>query len=718
MKSYGPHAKVCLALPPSTNFQDRSPSPDYGLEERIVRLLSEARAQTSPDRVSATPASPSLAPSLTAPVGDSPLLLRARSSDELLPSLPVLVSPNPSPVSSCSTKPTSSLARPPGSPVRLPDSSLWEWKGATNVLSADATVPVIGGSWIRGGGGRRFRSGPASRVAAAPIPLNDELILARRVMLSAAQTAPPPISLLPNIILPPSPPLSFPSSTDAVPPVADCPAAQPVVVDWMRPIPARRPPPAQATTAAAQTSQPPARPGVGRGRGRAAPSTGGSGGAGGSNTRTTGNRRAARVPTPAPVVGDCDGPSDTELPPEPRSARQPKLTQQQTEWLQTLNEFEEDDLDRLSGLVGLIATTAAIRQDAPASRPAARPAHAERPRGQPRRPAPARPRYDPADASAIQKLYRTDRKKAMYHITSGPTPHCEAGKEAIHKHLLDMFAGIDHTWTDPPAVVPEINSPSTPEEEAFLTKPITPAQVAARLARMKNTAPGPDGARYSGLKRVDPGGHVMAVVFSRCLKMGRVPSAWKESTTVLVHKSGDRRKLDNWRPLSLGNTISKLYSGIVADRIFSWADDGKRISAEQKGFTSHEGCLEHNFVLQSAIEDARRRGEELCVAWLDLANAFGSVPHSHILGTLKLLGLPSHLQNVISDLYTDSTTRGMTPDGLTDTIPILSGVKQGCPLSPIIFNLAMEPLIRAVLAKKNMAGYRLFEHAPLGKLAS
>ena len=144
-----------------------------------------------------------------------------------------------------------------------------------------------------------------------------------------------------------------------------------------------------------------------------------------------------------------------------------------------------------------------------------------------------------------------DRKKALYHITSGPSPHCEIDKERIHNHLLNMFAGIDHTWSDPPSVVPEISSPSTPSETAALMRSITPAQVAARLARMKNTAPGPDGARYSGLKRVDPGCHVMAAIFSRCLKMGRVPPTRKDSTTVLIHKSGDRQKLDNWRPLSL-----------------------------------------------------------------------------------------------------------------------------------------------------------------------
>lgn len=271
--------------------------------------------------------------------------------------------------------------------------------------------------------------------------------------------------------------------------------------------------------------------------------------------------------------------------------------------------------------------------------------------GQSRRPAPARPRYDANEAATIQKLYPVDRKKAISHIIGDPSPHCHLPKTTTHEHVQEMFAGLDHTWSNPPEAVPDIDIPTTTEEERVLMAPITPAQVKARLNRMANTAPGPDGARYSGLKRVDPGGHALAALYTRCLQMRRVPQEWKDSTTVLIYKAGNQDNLNNWRPLSLGNTIGKLYAAILADRILGWAEDGRRISAEQKGFTNREGCLEHNFVLQETIEDARRRGEELCIAWLYLANAFGSVHHSHIFGSLRLLGLPELAVEVIQDLY-------------------------------------------------------------------
>ncbi|KAG6924690.1 hypothetical protein G0U57_016740, partial [Chelydra serpentina] len=116
----------------------------------------------------------------------------------------------------------------------------------------------------------------------------------------------------------------------------------------------------------------------------------------------------------------------------------------------------------------------------------------------------------------------------------------------------------------------------------------------------------------------------------------------------------------------------------------------------QKGFMSCEGCYEHNFLLQTVIQAARRSSRQCAIAWLDPINAFGSIPHHHIFATLGEFGMPETFIQILRVLCKDCTTTICATDGETDAIPIRCGVKQGCPLSPIIFNLAMEPLIRAI----------------------
>ena len=69
------------------------------------------------------------------------------------------------------------------------------------------------------------------------------------------------------------------------------------------------------------------------------------------------------------------------------------------------------------------------------------------------------PKYTPQ-----QKIYQTDRKKAMYPIFSGePTPHCHVDKYLIvHQHLSDIFGQANQEWSDPPEEVPDLSAPPTP----------------------------------------------------------------------------------------------------------------------------------------------------------------------------------------------------------------------------------------------------------------
>ncbi|XP_049946524.1 uncharacterized protein LOC126439393 [Schistocerca serialis cubense] len=260
---------------------------------------------------------------------------------------------------------------------------------------------------------------------------------------------------------------------------------------------------------------------------------------------------------------------------------------------------------------------------------------------------------------------------------------------------------------DAPAAVPEFAATTPPDVSEEVLALITAAEVQQRLQKASNTAPGADGVTYSDLRREDPGCHVLARIFSRCWNERKTPVQWKISTTVLIHKKGDVSDVANWRPLALSSTISKLFAAIVADRTSLWAERLNLLSPEQKGFRTFEGCYEHNFIVQTAIDDARRRGGQACFAWLDLANAFGSVPHAHLLGVLSRMGLPEQLHHLIADMYDGCSTRVRTSDGLTEEIEIQAGVKQGCPLSPIVFNLALEPVLRAATSLRNECGIPL-----------
>ena len=320
----------------------------------------------------------------------------------------------------------------------------------------------------------------------------------------------------------------------------------------------------------------------------------------------------------------------------------------------------------------------------------------------PRRPAMGRParRFDPVAARRIQGLYRHSKKRAARKLLSDNQVQYSGTVDAATQYFTNVF---DEKHANPNVLGESLNlyvkNAKDHELSAALYDDISEKEIAAKLRSAANTAPGADRCEYAHLKRVDPGGKILAVLFNRCQREKDVPAAWKLATTVLIYKKGDDADVSNFRPISLMSVIYKLFMGVMAKRLTSWSIDAGVLSDEQKSARPSEGCYEHTYLLKSLVADARRRKKKLFLAWLDIRNAFGSVPHATIRSVLRHIGVPADLVTLVLNAYTGATSVIRTPQGDTPAIPLRAGVKQGCPLSPILFNLCIELILRMVKAK-------------------
>ena len=91
------------------------------------------------------------------------------------------------------------------------------------------------------------------------------------------------------------------------------------------------------------------------------------------------------------------------------------------------------------------------------------------------------------------------------------------------------------------------------------------------------------------------------------------------------------------------------------------------------------------------------------VAFLDLSKAFHTVSHTLIRRVLEDRGVDLHVRGLLLSLYDGAATRFEVGDSSSQEIHILRGVKQGCTVSPFLFNLCLDPLIRTI---GQMAGFR------------
>ena len=317
----------------------------------------------------------------------------------------------------------------------------------------------------------------------------------------------------------------------------------------------------------------------------------------------------------------------------------------------------------------------------------------------------ARQRYNGQEVQRVQRSFRRNRKRCVREILEGENDRrCSIPASDLHTFFSNESSRSEVDVNNPPDWLRDCLGEPGPNAE-WEAMPISPGEVKAQLKRLpSSSAPGLDRLPYKVWKTIDPEGVILAWIFEVCRREKRVPSVWKKSTTILVFKKGDEALPGNWRPISLQNAVYKIYAAIWGRRLASWASETGAVSPAQKGFVPGEGCLEHSFLVRSMMEDARRRHRPLHLVWFDLRNAFGSVPHNLIWYGMRKLGVPEEAFTI------------QTAEGATNDIPQARGVKQGCPLSPLIFNLAIEGLIRGIQSS-DARGYSFTESLEVKCLA-
>lgn len=306
---------------------------------------------------------------------------------------------------------------------------------------------------------------------------------------------------------------------------------------------------------------------------------------------------------------------------------------------------------------------------------------------------------------ALQKAYRQHPKRCMAMLRKTPPPtRCNIPIATVTDFFLTKQRAAD---TGTPIGPPPTQMWQNASPTDLLETPITSNEIRDTLKRTNsNSAPGPDHLSYTAWKKLDPKYDIITAILNTCRVNTKIPPSWKGSNTILIHKGNDTNNLDNWKPIALQNTLYKMYASIIARRMSNRATTNEILSNSQKGFLPVEGCFEHGFVLKSILQDSRRNRKAACVAWVDLKDAFGSVPHHVLFETLRLTGLRGATLAVIQDIYSGASTSVRTASTTSDPIPCRRGVKQGCPLSPILFDLVIEVVIRA-MEEVPRAGYQI-----------
>lgn len=175
-----------------------------------------------------------------------------------------------------------------------------------------------------------------------------------------------------------------------------------------------------------------------------------------------------------------------------------------------------------------------------------------------------------------------------------------------------------------------------------------------------------------------------------------VPAALQRASIVSIFKDGDSADPNNYRGISLCETALKLVTGIFSGRLMA-AVEPLRLVKEQAGFRARQECSAQ---VASLLEMCKRRalvGECTFLAFLDFKKAFDMVPHAVLLHKLEHFGVRGRALQFVRSLYAQPMCAVRGDGGaFGDDIRITRGVRQGCPLSPILFDIFINDVLECV----------------------
>ena len=252
---------------------------------------------------------------------------------------------------------------------------------------------------------------------------------------------------------------------------------------------------------------------------------------------------------------------------------------------------------------------------------------------------------------------------------------------------LGELAGLP----DPPAHRCNIN------KKAFLR-----SHFLSILKRKKGSSrPGPNQISYKVYKLCERVREYLFEILNAALRAKVVPLCWRVSDGIMIPKvaSPDPANINDYRQIALLNVEGKLFWALVAERLYGYLVRRNLYvspSIQKGSMKKVAGCWEHTAMVWSALKDARKSKKSLSLLWLDLANAYGSVPHKLIVFALKRYRVPDDWIDLIMAYYDGLWGRTSASGISSDWKRYERGIFAGCTISVILFVAAFNVILEYV----------------------
>jgi len=302
-----------------------------------------------------------------------------------------------------------------------------------------------------------------------------------------------------------------------------------------------------------------------------------------------------------------------------------------------------------------------------------------------------------------------DLFKKVKEITGKFTPHMGGVKSRRGKSIQEAD-DIKKRWRE---YVEELYSKDVSvtepfEPTGFAQEPsVTEAEVRRAIHDIKsNKAPGIDNIPIELVRLAgEEGVKVITLLCQKIWQTGTWPEEWKQSVYIPIPKSGNAKECSNYRTIALISHTSKVLLKIIQGRMEQIVT--RELPDVQAGFRKGRGTRDQIANVRWMWERAREYNQGVFLCFIDYSKAFDCVDHETMWNTLRRMGIPEHLISLLHNLYDKQTATVRTEHGDTEQFGIGKGVRQGCILSPMLFNLYAERVMREAGLEDSEVGVRV-----------
>ena len=186
---------------------------------------------------------------------------------------------------------------------------------------------------------------------------------------------------------------------------------------------------------------------------------------------------------------------------------------------------------------------------------------------------------------------------------------------------------------------------------------------------------------------------VILRLFNLILSSEKAVSLWNTSIFSPIHKKGSKMDPDNYRAIALSCCLSKFYCAVLNRRLLNFAIENNIIDQSQLGFMPGNRCSDALIILYNLyIRYCKHGNRYMYGCFVDFRKAFDTIPRDILFQKLRLHNISGKFYNSLKNLYSHDFACISVGEKLTTPFRINQGVRQGCILSPLLFNIFLSDL--------------------------